>query len=426
MKIRSKISKDQDQENSQNSIFKVIFANSIDHSSDIHSVLPRVSTLSAAAVFLIAVLGLAGNQLPTLKLLGSISEDYIPMAPSTAVSFIILSGIFLRMLHHSLSKRICKVFIILAVLVSLFGALEVAGTIIGVDLNFEDSIVPEAGYLGEMAIARMSLSTGALFFLAGLAVTALLLQRQIHLKGRFLEYFAGGFGAVVLITSFIFCGSYLYGSPLLYGQGSTIPMALTTASAFILLGIVTLIEAQKHNSRVASPEVPKDYTGKINNSQIRFILLFTIMVVVTLISISTMTLMLYRYDINQQKSQLIATAKGQARLIESIGRFNYSISELVHQADPDYDPLTAVVNQVAEAHENYEQSGQSMEITLARREGDLIEFLVRHRHTDSELPEPLHFDSELAVCQRLALLGQSEQLSDWITMVNRCWQHTNR
>ena len=61
-----------------------------------------------------------------------------------------------------------------------------------------------------------------------------------------------------------------------------------------------------------------------------------------------------------------------------------------------------------EAHQNYEQSGRTMEFTLAERKGDSIIFLLRHRHgdLDDEL-EPIGFDSHLAEPMRQALLGRS-------------------
>ncbi|HEB12422.1 MAG TPA: hypothetical protein ENI11_01965, partial [Actinobacteria bacterium] len=61
-------------------------------------------------------------------------------------------------------------------LTALFGLLEIPGSLTGLDLNFEDRLVPAAGKLGEIPIARMSPMTGALFFLAGVAVFLLLLR----------------------------------------------------------------------------------------------------------------------------------------------------------------------------------------------------------------------------------------------------------
>mgnify|MGYP001066767821 FL=1 len=48
-------------------------------------------TLGPVGAILIAIMGLLGY-VPGLRLLGSIHPDYIPMAPSTAASFLILGA----------------------------------------------------------------------------------------------------------------------------------------------------------------------------------------------------------------------------------------------------------------------------------------------------------------------------------------------
>ena len=197
---------------------------------------PMIGASGAVAV---AILGLVGY-LPGMGLLGSIKENYIPMAPSTAISFIIL-GIVLLILNvkqHSGTKAIIS--LIVALLVSLFGILEVAGHFSGMDLNFEDTLVPAAGELGKIPIARMSPATGAAFFLSGVAAFLLIFQHKSPKRNTLIETIASGLGIFVLLISFVFCLAYLYGTPLLYGQGATIPMALTTALGFMLLSISIL------------------------------------------------------------------------------------------------------------------------------------------------------------------------------------------
>ena len=122
------------------------------------ALLRRVSITGTSGAIVIAVMGLMGY-IPELALLGSVREGYIPMAPTTAISFILLGGILLSITLRSLSGTTCLFIGFLAALVSLFGVLEVAGHFTGRDLNFEDVFVPSAGYLGEIPIARMSYTT---------------------------------------------------------------------------------------------------------------------------------------------------------------------------------------------------------------------------------------------------------------------------
>ncbi|MDP6043971.1 MAG: PAS domain-containing protein, partial [Phycisphaerae bacterium] len=210
-----------------------------DHNQKQDSFLRHVSVFGAGGATLIAIFGLMGY-VPGLGLLGSVREGYIPMAPSTAVSFIVLGCIVPAMTLRSPPGAILILFGVLAATVSLFGMLEVAGHFTGMDLNFEDALVPAAGHLGEIPIARMSPSTGAGFFLAGLAVFPLTLRNTVRTSRGHLEHWVGCLGSLVLAISIAFCLAYLYGTPLLYGRGATVPMALTTALGFLMLGIAAI------------------------------------------------------------------------------------------------------------------------------------------------------------------------------------------
>ena len=136
----------------------------------------------------------------------------------------------------ALSRLKSNIILSATILVSLFGLLEVAGFCCGMDLTFEDYIVPTAGHLNNIPVGRMSPSTGATFFIAGTAILLLILQHRLSKYKIILKHIGGAFGCIIMFTGFTFTLSYLYGIPLLYGEGSTIPMALSTALAFVLLG----------------------------------------------------------------------------------------------------------------------------------------------------------------------------------------------
>jgi hypothetical protein len=120
----------------------------------------KCSALCSMGVILTAVMGFAGY-LPGLRFLGSIRTNYIPMAPSTAVCFIIIGYILVAVNDNKLSVKKFKFFIFVAFLVSLFGGLDLVGYYTGTDLNFEERIVPWFGTLNGIPIARMSPSTGS-------------------------------------------------------------------------------------------------------------------------------------------------------------------------------------------------------------------------------------------------------------------------
>ena len=84
--------------------------------------------------------------------------------------------------------------------------------------------------------------------------------------------------------------------------------------------------------------------------------------------------------------------QSRARIIEAVARFDARFS----MGDVAGGASAATLSQIVEAHENFEGFGETGEFTLARREGDRIEWLLRHRHEDVEAPAPTRLTSTLA------------------------------
>ena len=112
--------------------------------------------------------------------------------------------------------------------------------------------------------------------------------------------------------------------------------------------------------------------------------------------------MLYNVAFEEERHRLVEAAQSQARLIEAIARH-----EQIHGSDDPGGWQGATLKQVHEAHLEYRGFGETGEFTLARREGDLIVFLLTHRHEQIEHPEPVPMDSDLAEPMRRALQGKS-------------------
>ncbi len=376
-----------------------------DHNQGQGLFLRRVSVFGAAGAILIALFGLLGY-VPGLGLFGNVSEGYIPMAPSTAISFIVLGGILLAMTLRSLSTASLVFLGSLAALVSLFGALEIVGHFIGRDLNLEDALVPSAGYLGEIPIARMSPATGAAFLLAGLAVLALSLRSTTRSRRALLKHWGGCLGSLVLIVGLVFCLAYFYGSPLLYGRGATVPMALTTSLAFLMLGAAT-VGVSGEDAIPVSLLARAKRAGTPIGGRKRFLFLVLIMVGACAMVMAVITVMLYRHHIQEHRGYLQATARSQARLIEAVARYDLKMADIVRAEDPDYDASAATLSQIIDAYERYEGFGETGEFMLARRDEDSMVFVLRHRNGAVEHPGPVAFDSDLAEPMRRALKGLS-------------------
>jgi len=192
-----------------------------------------------AGLIALAIMGLLGY-LPGMRLLGSIREDFIPMAPSTAVCFLILGANLISLDFKQISQTTFVILLLTTLCVALFGMLEVAEYFTGKDLNFENRIVPDAGTLHGIPIARMSPATGTAFLLSGTAVFILIHQKRSSDNGKLFDLIVILLGLITLLIGFIFCLAYLYGVPLLYERSTAIPMALTTATSFLLIAVIIL------------------------------------------------------------------------------------------------------------------------------------------------------------------------------------------
>jgi signal transduction histidine kinase len=143
------------------------------------------------------------------------------------------------------------------------------------------------------------------------------------------------------------------------------------------------------------------------NARNRFLLLALIMVIACAMVMAVMTIILYRHEINQQRELLQVTARSQARLIEAVARYDAATADTLRATDPSHDAAGATLSQIIDGHEHYDGFGETGEFTLARREGDSIVFVLRHRHDTIEHPAPVPLDSDLAEPMRRALKGQS-------------------
>ncbi|MCP4176415.1 MAG: HD-GYP domain-containing protein [bacterium] len=198
------------------------------------SIIKLKYTASAISI-IIAGVGLISYLLES-RILASLHKDFIPMAPSTSVSFLILAAIVI--LHNFIikNKSICFAVVLIVLLVSLFGLLEIPGHFLNIDQNFEDILMPDFGKLGKFPIARMSPSTGGFFFISGISAILLLLVKKSSKQEHSFLSMSGILSCIILVSSIAILLSYFHPKPILYDT-EAIPMALTTAICFLLLSI---------------------------------------------------------------------------------------------------------------------------------------------------------------------------------------------
>lgn len=135
------------------------------------------------------------------------------------------------------------------------------------------------------------------------------------------------------------------------------------------------------------------------------ILLFSIGIM-ALASASTAAIAIYvLYDagFSVHRARLHEVAQSRARIIEAIAGFDARFSA----TDVPGGAIAATLTQIVEAHEKFDGFGETGEFVLARHKGDQIVWLLRHRHGNVAMPQPIPFDSGVAQPMCLALKGGS-------------------
>lgn len=148
-----------------------------------------------------------------------------------------------------------------------------------------------------------------------------------------------------------------------------------------------------------------------NGGAIRVYSLVVIMVFVAVVIAGSAIGVLYETAFEEKRQSLIQTAQSQARLMEAVARYDqqHLIEAPLH---PHLSAERATLGQIKAAHASYRGLGKTGEFTLARREGDQIVFILKHRHDNLEEPAPVPFYGNLAEPMRRALSKQSGTVVD--------------
>ncbi len=168
-----------------------------------------------------------------LLIVASIYPDYIPMAPSTAVCFSLVSIPLCFYVLYPEKPSIRIVTTAAALLTSLICLLLLAGFFLGKQFEVEYREIRPHVYYAQVPVGHMSPITATTFLVTAMGVLFLVFSD----KGRQrFKHIAAFMAMAVVITGFVIILGYLDGTPLLYG-GTIIPVALTTAIAFVLTGL---------------------------------------------------------------------------------------------------------------------------------------------------------------------------------------------
>lgn len=188
---------------------------------------------------IIGLLGLVGF-IFDITLFSKISVDYIPMAPSTAISFILIGIIFLiGSINKNINTKVIYLF-----LTALFLVLA-NGFMVGLDAYFDFKLqIARLFYLSDtyfngLRSGYMSPSTGILFFILGASQFILLSKTYFFRDNYLLDKSIEIIGYACLIAAATYCISYMNGNPFLY-ERQVIPMAMNTSIGFIFASLLVV------------------------------------------------------------------------------------------------------------------------------------------------------------------------------------------
>jgi PAS domain S-box-containing protein len=205
--------------------------------------------LGGATVAVIGVVALLG-WVTGSRTLSAIRPEFIPVAPNTALLFILLgAGLWISSTSSRWAPQYNRFAIGLAFLLS---GTRIAEYILGADLRVDNWVFSfPSESLGLAPLGKMAFFTALTLVLTCMALFALMFTHQ----KRYWEDLGRALGLVVALIGAVFSLGYLYDAPLLYG-GHTIPMALLTAVAFLVLGL-----------SIAVPAILRDQTQRRENER---------------------------------------------------------------------------------------------------------------------------------------------------------------
>jgi PAS domain S-box-containing protein len=171
-----------------------------------------------------------------LPLLASFRAGLIPMAPSSAVLFLLYGAAICLRAPLPLSRRAFGISLAVGCLGALVALLLFTLGCLNIHLDVEHPGLNIIDVAGKAPLGHMSPVTAFGFLLASLSFLASL---SISATRPWRTGLALGAAGLLAGTSFIFLLAYIYGTPLLYGS-AILPPALNSILTFVILGFALL------------------------------------------------------------------------------------------------------------------------------------------------------------------------------------------
>ena len=130
----------------------------------------------------------------------------------------------------------------------------------------------------------------------------------------------------------------------------------------------------------------------VNKKKIKLRILF-ILVFISLLSVLLSFILLYRQTLQNTQTQLREMCKSQARIYESIGKYNAFFNSRAIAGSAK----AATLSQIKESHRKYTGFGKTGELVLAELKGNEVHFLLPTRKMDFRIPQPADLRDNIGV-----------------------------
>lgn len=172
------------------------------------------------------------GHLTNVNLFFDYHPGYIPMAPSSAIIFTFYGLLLVSNLQVFTNRTIRPYALALTFLLTIFGLLKFIEAYTPFNLTFEQFLTSNVKYLGVFPLGRMSPYSGLLFFISGSAFLIKYYARERLILLNLICIL----GLIIMSSGFVASLGYVFKTPFLY-SGNLIPLAESTAIAFLILGI---------------------------------------------------------------------------------------------------------------------------------------------------------------------------------------------
>ena len=194
-----------------------------------------IAKASGALAAILGFIALAG-WIFEFPVLASLGQEWIPMAPSSALLFVLLGTAVFFSTRVPPSRATYWLGVAIGSAGALIGLLLFFLSYLGIRLDAEHLGIAIAGLVGDSPIGHISPATALCFLLAGLSLVATLTSYPDRHGQAMAGFWLAG---LMVFANIVFLLAYLFGTPLLYG-GKFIPPALPTTLALAALGAALL------------------------------------------------------------------------------------------------------------------------------------------------------------------------------------------